>query len=133
MDRGSGGSLFVHAWLTPQPVGSYLFSRIINEDGKDSRFEKIRSNPARFSFAFFAQAVWVSLSLMPIIAVNSVPAIAFAAIPRLAVSDGLGLGIWLTGFAFEVIADRQKSRWAHEKRLKLHDEEFLTSGLFSRR
>lgn len=110
-------------------MGSYLFQRVV-ADGKDSRFEKIRVSPPRFSVAFFAQAVWVSLSLMPIMALNAVPVAAFAAVPRIAASDVVGLAIFLGGFTCEVVADRQKNQWLHEKRNKLHDEDFLTRGLF---
>lgn len=114
------------------PVGSYLFKRVLAE-GKDSRFDDIKKSPPKFLVAFFGQAVWVSLCLMPVIALNSVPSLAFAALPHVATTDFLGLALWVGGFACEVIADRQKSKWMHEKRTKQHDEEFLTKGLFGKR
>jgi hypothetical protein len=43
-------------------VGTFLFSRISSEDGRDSRFDEIRTSPPKFLGAFFAQAS--SLSLM---------------------------------------------------------------------
>ncbi|RFU73032.1 hypothetical protein TARUN_9227 [Trichoderma arundinaceum] len=113
-------------------LGSFLFHRIITA-GHDSRFDSIRHNPARFSGAFFFQAVWVSLQLMPMIMLNAVPASVLAsAIPTVIATDVIGISIWLAGFAYEVLADAQKSKWQREKKLKLHDEEFLTSGLFSK-
>ncbi|KAK2049187.1 DUF1295-domain-containing protein [Colletotrichum somersetense] len=111
-------------------LGSYLFQRIL-EEGKDSRFDEIKKSPARFAVAFFAQATWVSLCLMPVIALNAVPASAFAALPAFKASDVLGLLIYVAGFAFEITADRQKSRWLRERREKVHDEQFMTSGLWS--
>ncbi|GKT44117.1 uncharacterized protein ColSpa_04298 [Colletotrichum spaethianum] len=111
-------------------LGSYLFQRIL-EEGKDSRFDEIKKSPARFAGAFFAQATWVSLCLMPVIALNAVPASAFAALPAFKASDALGLLVYVAGFAFEITADRQKSRWLRERREKAHDEQFMTSGLWS--
>lgn len=83
--------------------------------------------------AFAAQATWVSLCLMPIIAVNSIPAAAVAATGSIRLTDILGLSLYIGGLLFEVNADRQKSQWMHEKREKVHDEEFLTRGLWSKR
>ncbi|KAK1967970.1 DUF1295-domain-containing protein [Colletotrichum sublineola] len=111
-------------------LGSYLFQRIL-EEGKDSRFDEIKKSPARFAGAFFAQATWVSLCLMPVITLNAVPASAFAALPAFKASDVLGLLIYAAGFVFEITADRQKSRWLRERREKVHDEQFMTSGLWS--
>lgn len=47
-------------------------------------------------------------------------------------TDILGVSIFLFGFIFEVIADRQKSAWSKEKKEKKHSEEFLTRGLWSK-
>ncbi|GKT65886.1 DUF1295-domain-containing protein [Colletotrichum tofieldiae] len=111
-------------------LGSYLFQRIL-EEGKDSRFDEIKKSPAKFAGAFFAQATWVSLCLMPVITLNAVPASAFAALPVFKASDALGLLVYVAGFAFEITADRQKSKWLRERREKIHDEQFMTSGLWS--
>ena len=79
-----------------------------------------------------AQATWVSLCLLPVTAVNALPPSTFNGIPRYASTSILGLALFVFGFAFEVIADRQKSRWMEEKRAKKHSEEFLTRGLWSK-
>lgn len=113
-------------------MGSYLFKRVMSHGG-DSRFEQIRAKPSRFAFAFFAQAIWVSLIMMPALAVNAIPATALAALPRVTSTDVLGIGVWASGFAYEIIADYQKSTWVNQKRNKQHDEPFMTSGLFSKR
>ncbi|KAL0934220.1 uncharacterized protein CTRU02_211019 [Colletotrichum truncatum] len=111
-------------------LGSYLFQRILQE-GKDSRFDEIKKSPTRFAVAFFAQATWVSLCLLPVITLNSVPGVAFAALPSIKASDVLGLLAYFGGFAFEITADRQKSKWLRERREKAHDEQFMTRGLWS--
>ena len=113
-------------------MGTYLFRRI-TADGTDSRFEKIRSSPPQFIVAFFAQATWVTLCLMPVLAINSLPATAFAALPAsVAATDILGLLLFTGGLSFEVVADRQKDAWVQEKKAKKHSEEFLTRGLWSK-
>lgn len=124
--------------LTPA-VGTYLFSRISSDDGKDSRFDNIRTSPSKFYVAFFAQATWVSLCTLPVILVNSLPRTAFAATGLGAAisakpyaTDILGLAIFLFGLTFEVIADKQKSKWVEDKKAKRHSEEFLTHGLWSK-
>jgi steroid 5-alpha reductase family enzyme len=120
-------------------VGTYLFSRITSDDGKDSRFDKIRVSPPKFLVAFFAQATWVSLCTLPVVLVNALPRAVFVttglglALPAAAyATDILGLGLFASGLAFEVVADRQKSKWVEEKKAKKHSEEFLTHGLWSR-
>jgi steroid 5-alpha reductase family enzyme len=126
-------------------VGTFLFKRI-TDDGHDSRFDSIRSSPPKFFVAFFAQATWVSLCLLPVIATNALPRSAFqlarlqdvtktlpvtvSANPYL--TDILGIAIFIFGITFEIIADRQKSQWSKEKKEKKHSEEFLTRGLWSR-
>ncbi|KAF4826177.1 hypothetical protein CGCTS75_v009449 [Colletotrichum tropicale] len=111
-------------------LGSYLFQRIL-QDGHDSRFDEIKKSPAKFAGAFFAQATWVSLCLLPVIALNSVPAASFAALPPVKISDIAGILVYVAGFAFEITADRQKSKWMREKKEKLHDEQFMTRGLWT--
>ena len=113
-------------------MGTYLFQRI-SADGTDSRFDNIRQSPPKFLGAFFAQATWVSLCLMPVLAVNSMPVYMFASLPAsVALTDILGLLLFTGGITFEVAADRQKDKWVQEKKQKKHSEEFLTRGLWSK-
>lgn len=113
-------------------VGTYLFKRI-SADGSDSRFDSIRSSPLKFFGAFMAQATWVSLCLMPVLAMNSLPISTFASLPAaVGLTDILGLLLYVGGISFEAIADSQKDAWVHEKKTKQHDEDFLTRGLWSK-
>ena len=41
-------------------LGSFLLSRIL-EDGRDSRFDKVRNNPPKFLFYWAIQALWIFL------------------------------------------------------------------------
>jgi steroid 5-alpha reductase family enzyme len=112
-------------------VGSYLFQRVLS-DGKDSRFNEIKKSPPMFLTAFMAQATWVSLCLMPVLAINSIPHAALSTLPIISLTDVLGLLLYVGGLSFEVVADRQKSQWSQERKRKEHDEEFLTRGLWSK-
>lgn len=102
------------------------------KDGKDSRFDKIREAPAMSAVVWTAQATWVSVSLLPVLAINSIPAKAFTAIDTVKLTDVLGLSLFVGGLIFEVIADWQKFKWSEERKAKVHDEQFLTRGLWSK-
>ena len=60
--------------------------------------------------------------------VNSLP---YSLSPPLGVRDYIGLGIYGTSFIFECVADYQKTAWRRAKENKVHDEKFITSGLWS--
>ena len=106
-------------------LGTYLFSRI-RRDGKDVRFAQIKKEPMRFLVAWMMQASWVLLVALPVYAVNSIPTQA-----AFGILDIVGLSLWASGFAIEVIADRQKSQWqeriGHEER----KTKFINEGLWS--
>ncbi|KAI6382886.1 hypothetical protein MCOR25_000402 [Pyricularia grisea] len=122
-------SAAVSVWATR--LGSYLFERVLRE-GKDSRFDEIKKSPPRFLTAWIAQGTWVTLCTLPVLAINSVPSAALRAVPgSVRITDAIGLSLFLLGFGFEVVADRQKAKWASEKRAKLHDEQFMTRGLWT--
>lgn len=79
-----------------------------------------------------AQATWVTLCLMPVLALNSIPHTVLARMPALGVADIVGLALYVGGLSFEIAADREKSKWAREKKEKKHDEDFLAKGLWSK-
>jgi steroid 5-alpha reductase family enzyme len=112
-------------------VGSYLFQRVLS-DGHDSRFDKIKISPPRFFVAFMVQATWVTLCIMPVVALNSIPHTLLATLPAIGITDVVGLALFIGGLGFEIVADRQKSAWSQEKAEKKHDEDFLTRGLWSK-
>ena len=123
-------SAAVTIWATR--LGSFLYARITADDGQDSRFDKIRGSPPKFLGAFFAQATWVSLCLLPVLAINSIPATTLAALPFFTITDIIGILLYVGGLSFEATADRQKSQWLKEKKEKKHSEDFLTRGLWSK-
>lgn len=122
-------STFVSIWATR--LGSYLFARVL-ADGHDSRFDEIKKSPPKFFGAWMAQATWVSLCLMPVLAVNSIPHKLLSTLPALGLVDVVGILLYVGGLGFEIVADRQKSQWSKEKKQKKHEEDFLTRGLWSK-
>lgn len=86
-------------------LGSFLFRRIRSE-GSDGRFDEIRISASRFLVAWTLQGLWVFLTLCAALA-----AITTTTPSDLGLLDAIGLSIWIFGFALEVIADRQKSRF----------------------
>ncbi|KAI9890359.1 MAG: hypothetical protein M1814_004269 [Vezdaea aestivalis] len=136
--RGTGGvlnwrqvllSAAVSIWAAR--LGTFLFQRVL-KDGEDSRFKEIKKSPPKFFAAWMAQATWVSLCLMPVLALNSVPYAAFGGLPALMITDVVGFLLYIGGLSFEATADSQKSQWVKEKREKKHSEDFLTRGLWSK-
>lgn len=114
-------------------MASYLYIRILKR-GEDSRFSRVRDKPSRFIVFWQVQAVWVSLMVIPVVLVNAIPHSAFNSLPKWTKgTDAVGVALWLFGLIFECTADYQKSKWLGEKMAKIHDEQFITHGLFSRR
>jgi steroid 5-alpha reductase family enzyme len=112
-------------WATR--LGSFLAYRIASH-GKDSRFDKIKKNPKRFAVTWTLQAVWVTLTALPVFALLTTPA---ARLAPFGIFDAIGLGLWGTGFIFEVLADFQKLAWqqriGHERR----KTEFINEGVWT--
>ncbi|WP_379548075.1 DUF1295 domain-containing protein [Qipengyuania sp. DSG2-2] len=103
-------------------LGTFLFIRISNDGGRDSRFDKIKVNPPRFLVAWTLQAVWTiitaSAALAIITASDRVP---------LGVFFWLGAAIWVVGFGIEVVADKQKSAFKADPANK---GKFINVGLW---
>jgi len=108
-------------------LGTFLASRAIKAGG-DSRFDEIKKQPLKFTGYWLAQATWISLVGLPVYLVNTLPSPLH---PALTIRDYAALGLYTASFLFEVVADRQKSKWRAAKDNKDHDEKFITSGLWS--
>lgn len=103
-------------------LGSFLFLRI-RDAGEDRRFREIKKSFSRFLLAWTLQGLWVSLSL----------AAALAAITSeyridLGIFALIGFLVWIFGFGFEIIADRQKSQFNQNPENK---GKFINLGLWS--
>ncbi|ELT87489.1 hypothetical protein CAPTEDRAFT_113160 [Capitella teleta] len=91
----------VVTWATR--LGFYLFSRIL-QDGGDKRFDKVRNVPSTFFVYWTIQAVWVFVTLLPTLILNSKKSD-----QELTKRDYAGWTLWAIGFVFEALADHQKS------------------------
>lgn len=104
-------------------LGTFLFTRIHAAGGTDSRFAQIKINPARFLVAWTLQAVWViftaSAALIAITSEAELPMGAFF---------WIGALIWIVGFGFEAVADKQKSRFKADP---ANEGKFISTGLWA--
>lgn len=86
-------------------LATFLFRRI-SKAGSDSRFDEIKTQPLRFLMAWTLQGLWVLLTAAAAWAV-----ITGGTREPLGAVGMFGIVVWLAGFAIEVIADSQKSRF----------------------
>jgi steroid 5-alpha reductase family enzyme len=104
-------------------LGTFLVRRI-RAAGADSRFDEMKPSFLRFLNAWNLQGLWIALT----------QAAALAAMTSGAAADGLdafafaGAGVWLTGFAFEAVADDQKRRFRKDPANK---GAFIRTGLWA--
>jgi steroid 5-alpha reductase family enzyme len=104
-------------------LGSFLFSRI-QKAGKDDRFDEIKPSFIRFLNVWTIQALWITFT-----AATALVAITTTTRKALDVFVVIGFLVWLFGFAIEVIADSQKSRFNANPDNK---GKFIQTGLWSR-
>jgi len=104
-------------------LGSFLFTRI-QKAGKDDRFDEIKPLFFRFLTAWTIQALWVTFT-----AAAALVAITTTARKELDLFAIVGFLIWTFGFAIEVTADTQKSRFSASPQNK---GRFIQTGLWSR-
>ncbi len=118
--RGIVIAVMVAIWCIR--LGSFLYIRIHAMGGTDSRFEKIKVNPARFLVAWTLQGLWVlltaSAALVAITATDRAP---------IGVFFWLGAAVWLLGITFEAVADAQKSAF---KKDPANKGKFINVGLW---
>jgi protein-S-isoprenylcysteine O-methyltransferase Ste14 len=73
-------------------------------------------------------ATWVFMIGLPVYLVNSLPP---SLHPTLGWTDYAALGLATISFLIEIVADEQKSSWRSRRERKLHDDRFISSGLWS--
>jgi steroid 5-alpha reductase family enzyme len=103
-------------------LGSFLFARIKRE-GKDARFDELKTSLWRFFGAWTLQGLWVFLTLAA-----ALGAITSQSVRPLGVPAVLGCAIWAIGFSIEVVADRQKKRFREDP---LNKDRFIKTGLWA--
>jgi steroid 5-alpha reductase family enzyme len=104
-------------------LGTFLFTRI-QKAGKDDRFDELKPSFLRFLNAWTIQGLWVTFT-----AAAALVAITTTNRKELDALALVGLLIWIFGFAIEVFADLQKSRFSADPANK---GKFIRTGLWSR-
>ena len=109
---------FITLWTLR--LGLFLFFRIY-KDGKDRRFDEIKTNFLKFMFVWTMSGTWVFITAC----------CAIAALCSNIIYDNLfliimGSSFWIVGFSLEVISDIQKRKFK-----KNYKNGFITTGLWS--
>jgi steroid 5-alpha reductase family enzyme len=104
-------------------LGAFLFTRI-QKAGKDDRFDDIKPSFIRFLNVWTIQGLWITFT-----AAAALVGITTLTRKDLDVFAIIGFLVWVFGFAFEVIADAQKSRFNANPENK---GKFIHTGLWSR-
>ncbi len=104
-------------------LGTFLFRRI-HQAGKDDRFDQIKPSFIRFLNVWTLQGLWVTFTLAAALA-----AITTTTRKELGLFALIGFLIWVFGFAIEVAADTQKSRFRANPENK---GKFIHTGLWAR-
>lgn len=104
-------------------LGAYLYTRIRTR-GKDARFDDIKPSFVRFLNAWTLQGMWVSFT-----AGAALAGITSGARQDLDLFAIIGAMLWAVGFAIEISADLQKTRFNADPANRGH---FIRTGLWSR-
>ncbi len=104
-------------------LGPFLFRRI-RRAGSDDRFDEIKPSFGRFLLVWTVQGLWVTFTAMA--AWIGITSTQRAELDAFAV---VGTALWVLGFALEVTADLQKSRFRADP---ANAGRFITTGLWSR-
>ena len=111
---------FILIWATR--LGTFLFRRI-QKAGKDGRFDDIKPSLVRFLGVWTLQGLWVLVTLSAALVAITTPVREPLGLPAL-----IGTLLWGAGFAVEVVADVQKSRFRADP---ANSDEFIDSGLWA--
>jgi steroid 5-alpha reductase family enzyme len=104
-------------------LGTFLFHRV-QKAGKDDRFDEIKPSFIRFLNTWTLQGLWVTFT-----AAAALVTITTTYRKELDIFAVVGFLVWVFGFAFEIIADAQKSRFKADPANK---GKFIQTGLWSR-
>lgn len=115
--------LLVLVMIWAARLGTFLFRRI-HKAGTDARFDEIKPSFIRFLNVWNLQGLWVTFTLAAALA-----AITTTTRRELGLFALIGFLIWVFGFAVEVAADTQKSRFRADPENK---GKFIHTGLWAR-
>ena len=113
-------AIFVSLWTLR--LGIFLYKRIV-KSGEDKRFRGIKKSFSKFLMTWTLSALWVFLST-----VNAVTVIVLNSLQPIGLFFVLGGVLWVLGFGFEMVADRQKMHFSEQSE---NTDKFITQGLWS--
>ena len=113
-------AIFVSIWTLR--LGTFLYIRIV-KSGEDKRFREIKKSLLKFLMTWTLSALWVFLTT-----VNAVTIIVLNQQATLDLFFMAGCVLWVLGFAFEAIADKQKKSFSE---IPENKDKFITLGLWS--
>ena len=113
-------AVFVSIWSLR--LGTFLYKRIV-KSGEDKRFREIKKSLLKFLMTWTLSALWVFLTT-----VNAVTIIVLNQQATLDLFFMAGCALWVLGFAFEAIADKQKKSFSE---IPENKDKFITLGLWS--
>ena len=119
------GSLIIGAAIIIWAVrlGSFLFMRI-HKDKKDGRFDSIKTSFSQFFMTWTLQGMWVFIcSSAALVAIANPTGVVINIV------FFIGLALFLLGFAVEVIADNQKTKF---RSIPENKDQFINEGLWAR-
>ena len=103
-------------------LAGFLFVRV-KRVGKDIRFDSVKTKPSTFLVWWTLQALWVLTTMAAALAIVTGG-------ERISMSwlGWIGFGVWLFGFAVEVVADAQKSSFKNDP---VNQGHFIRTGLWA--
>ena len=103
-------------------LAGFLFVRV-KRVGKDIRFDSVKTKPSTFLVWWTLQALWVLTTMAAALAIVTGG-------ERISMSwlGWIGFGVWLFGFAIEVVADAQKSSFKNDP---VNQGQFIRTGLWA--
>ena len=113
-------AIFVSIWTLR--LGTFLYIRIV-KSGEDKRFREIKKSLPKFLMTWTLSALWVFLTT-----VNAVTIIILNQQVTLDLVFMAGFAIWILGFTFEAVADKQKKSFSE---ILENKDKFITLGLWS--
>jgi steroid 5-alpha reductase family enzyme len=118
--RSTLAAAMVMAWALR--LAGFLFLRI-SRSGHDSRFDAIKHRPLRFFMAWTLQGLWVLLTAATALAIIT----GGVRVPLGPIGIA-GIAVWALGMLFEIVADRQKSRFKADPG---NEGRFINAGLWA--
>mmetsp|Transcript_7802 Transcript_7802/g.8947 ORF Transcript_7802/g.8947 Transcript_7802/m.8947 type:complete len:276 (+) Transcript_7802:136-963(+) len=110
-------------------LGYFLFKRIL-QDGKDVRFDKVKSRPNIFVKFWLVQSLWAFITALPVYLLNSKNNLENATNQEDPTNayDIFGWAVWLAGFCLQVVADNQKRLF---RSYPENHGKFITTGVWA--